>query len=142
MNATGRTDDYGGSPAGRLKLLQRIVTETRAACPVPFCLSVKLNSGDYMKGGLGLLQEEALEQVRWLLTCGLVDLVEISGGNAEASSTGTSRLHAALRAKSLGTAPPPPVKDSTRIRECFFTDFAEKVKAIETNVPVQLSEFY
>lgn len=41
-----REDDYGGSPTKRLFLLQRIVREIRAVCPAPFCLAVKLNSGD------------------------------------------------------------------------------------------------
>lgn len=41
-----RDDDYGGSPEKRLVFLQRLVREIRTACPVPFCLSVKLNSGD------------------------------------------------------------------------------------------------
>ena len=37
--------------------------EIREMCPPPFCLSVKLNSGNYMKEG-GLSTDEALEQVR------------------------------------------------------------------------------
>lgn len=88
-----RTDDYGGSPEGRLRLLQRIVAEVREACPPPFCLSVKLNSGDYMAKG-GLTQDEALDQVKWLVTCGMVDMVEISGGNGEQA---TSKLHSTFR---------------------------------------------
>lgn len=67
----------------------------REACPAPFILGVKLNSGDYMKEG-GLTQLEALEQVRYLTTCGMVDMIEISGGTAEAGSQGTSRLHGTL----------------------------------------------
>lgn len=82
-----RTDDYGGSAEKRMKLLQRLVTEIRAKCPPPYCLSVKLNSADYMEQG-GLGQEEALGQVRWLVDSGLVDFIEISGGNAEAKSSG------------------------------------------------------
>lgn len=39
------------------------------------------------EGGLG--QAEGLEQVRWLVTCGLVDLVELSGGNAEQDPNGS-----------------------------------------------------
>lgn len=62
-------------------------------CPPPFCLSVKLNSGDYMTEG-GLSTEEAFEQVRWLLECGMVDFVEISGGNAAQS---TFKLHSELK---------------------------------------------
>jgi hypothetical protein len=40
-------------------------------CPPPFCLSVKLNSGDYMAEGR-LTIDEALERVRWLLELGMV----------------------------------------------------------------------
>ncbi|KAI9694717.1 MAG: hypothetical protein M1822_000333 [Bathelium mastoideum] len=127
-----RTDEYGGTPQKRLKFLQRLVTEIRAVCPPSFCLSVKLNSGDYMAEG-GLSQDEALDQVRWLLECGMVDFVEISGGNAEQS---TSKLHNSFGNKSLSAAPK---KQSTRIREAYFTDFAEKIAALKSEVPIQLS---
>jgi 2,4-dienoyl-CoA reductase-like NADH-dependent reductase (Old Yellow Enzyme family) len=88
-----RHDDYGGTPEKRMTFLKRLVKEIREVCPPPFCLSVKLNSGDYMAEG-GLSTDEALEQVRWLLECGMVDFVEISGGNAEQS---TSKLHSELK---------------------------------------------
>jgi len=87
-----RTDDYGGSPHKRMTLLRRLVKELRAVCPPPLCLGVKLNSADYMVVG-GLQQEEALEQLRWLVECGMVDFVDISGGNAEAA---TDRLRSRL----------------------------------------------
>ncbi|TVY80517.1 NADH-dependent flavin oxidoreductase nadA [Lachnellula suecica] len=129
-----RTDVYGGSPEGRMKLLKRLVTEIRAEFPAPFCLSVKLNSGDYMEKG-GLSQDEALEQVRWLTTCGMVDFVEISGGNAEQKNSG---LHRSFGAQSLTVAPK--IKESTRIRESYFTEFAERVAQIPgTKCPLQLS---
>lgn len=82
-----RTDDYGGSPEKRMKLLRRLVEEIRQKCPPPYCLSVKLNSADYMEQG-GLGQTEALEQVEWLVESGMVDFVEISGGNAEQKTSG------------------------------------------------------
>ncbi len=85
-----RTDDYGGSPEKRLALLKRLVREIRDVCPRPYCLSVKLNSADYMATGFGLSTDEGLEQVRWLVECGEVDLIEVSGGNAENK---TSKLH-------------------------------------------------
>jgi len=100
-----RTDDYGGSPYKRMGLLRRLVTELRAVCPPPLCLGVKLNSADYIAVG-GLQQDEALEQLRWLVECGMVDFVDISGGNAEAATDklrsmltcstycGTVKLHA------------------------------------------------
>ena len=129
-----RTDEYGGSPEGRMKLLKRLVTEIRVDHPAPFCLSVKLNSGDYMEKG-GLSQDEALEQVRWLASCGMVDFVEISGGNAEQRTSG---LHNSFATKSLSVAPK--IKESTRIRESYFTEFAERITQIPgTKCPIQLS---
>ena len=127
-----RNDDYGGSPEKRLKFLRRLVTEIREVCPPPFCLSVKLNSGDYIAEG-GLTQDEALDQVRWLLECGMIDFVEISGGNAEAT---TSKLHNSFGKKIVPTAPK---RESTRIREAFFTEFAERVQELNSSVPIQLS---
>lgn len=128
-----RTDAYGGSANGRMKLLKRLVVEIREECGKAFCLSVKLNSGDYMAEG-GLTQDEALEQVRWLVTCGMIDFVEISGGNAEMKTSG---LHTSFGKKSLEVAPK--MRKSTRIREAYFTEFAERVAALDKVCPIQLS---
>ncbi|MCJ1231147.1 hypothetical protein MMC12_007823 [Toensbergia leucococca] len=128
-----RRDNYGGTPEKRLFLLKRLVTEIRAICPRPYCLSVKLNSADYMAQG-GLSQDEGLEQVRWLVECGMVDFVEISGGNAENK---TSKLHNSFGTASIDKAPK--MSDSTRIREAYFTEFAERVQGLNSEVPIQLS---
>ena len=145
-----RTDEYGGTPEKRLALLKRLIKEIRAICPKPYCLSVKLNSADYMAAG-GLSTDEGLEQVKWLIECGDVDFVEISGGNAENTSSklhsespplGFS-IHRLIAVKdSFGTKTidkAPVLSESTRIREAYFTDFAERVQALDSNVPVQLS---
>jgi 2,4-dienoyl-CoA reductase-like NADH-dependent reductase (Old Yellow Enzyme family) len=133
-----------------MHLLKRLVTEIRKVCPAPYCLSVKLNSADYMQSG-GLTQDEALEQVRWLVTCGMIDFVEISGGNAENK---TSKLHSvscphvwfektelkfidSFGAQSLSKAPK--MSESTRIREAYFTEFAERVQKLDEKCPIQLS---
>nr|OQO25654.1 hypothetical protein B0A51_05478 [Rachicladosporium sp. CCFEE 5018] len=129
-----RTDSYGGSPENRMKLLRRLVTEIREVCPRPYCLSVKLNSADYMDAGTGLQQDEGLEQVRWLVECGMVDFVEISGGNAENKTSG---LHQSFGKKTIDKAPK--MRESTRIREAFFTEFAEKVQSLDSPIPIQLS---
>ncbi|MCJ1440385.1 MAG: hypothetical protein MMC23_000868 [Stictis urceolatum] len=129
-----RGDEYGGSPTGRMKLLKRLVEEIREVVGRGRVLSVKLNSADYMEEGRGLEVGEGLEQVRWLVECGMVDFVEVSGGNAENVSSG---LHQSFGKKSLEKAPVR--KESTRIREAFFTEFAEKVKELGSGVPVQLS---
>jgi 2,4-dienoyl-CoA reductase-like NADH-dependent reductase (Old Yellow Enzyme family) len=129
-----RTDEYGGSPEKRMALLKRIITEIRKHCPPPYSLSVKLNSADYMAKGQGLEVEEGLEQVHWLRTCGMVDYVEISGGNAEQKTSG---LHNSFTMKTMEKGQK--MKESTRIREAFFTDFAEKVQEMKSDVPIQLS---
>lgn len=82
-----RTDEYGGMPEQRLELLKRVVNAIHDEYPAPFCLSVKLNSSDLMPKG-GLTAEEGLGQVHWLRSCGMVDMVEISGGNAEQTPKG------------------------------------------------------
>ncbi|KAK4949657.1 hypothetical protein LTR10_011498 [Elasticomyces elasticus] len=127
-----RTDDYGGTPGRRLRFLQRLIEEIRAVCPPPFCVGVKLNSGDYMDKA-GLTQEEALEQVRWLVDCEMVDFVEISGGIAESTSC---KLHDTFGHYTVTKAPK---QESTRLREAFFTEFAEKVQGLRSKVPIQLS---
>ena len=80
----------------------------------------------------------------------MLDLVEISGGNAEQS---TSKLHSKYRNFNLGRlanaladsfgsktiSEALVMRESTRIREAFFTDFAERVMTIESDVPIQLS---
>lgn len=128
-----RNDEYGGTPEKRMALLKRLVKEIRARCPPPYCLAVKLNSGDYM-GDIGLQQDEALEQVRWLVTCGMVDFVEISGGNAEQKHDG---LRNSFGKKTMDRAPK--IKESTRIREAFYTEFCERIQALDPPIPVQLS---
>jgi len=83
------------------------------------------------QGGLG--QDEALGQVRWLVDSGMIDFVELSGGTAEQKHSG---LHNSFGKKTMDKAPK---RSSTRIREAYFTEFAEKVKALRTDVPIQLS---
>ncbi|KAJ9611163.1 hypothetical protein H2200_004346 [Cladophialophora chaetospira] len=129
-----RTDEYGGTPEKRLAFLQRLVREMRAEGPPPFALGVKLNSGDYMDAAAGgLSTDEALEQVRWLVACGMVDFVEVSGGNAEST---TDKLRGSFGSRSLGTAPK---RESTRLREACYTEFAERIMGLKSKVPIQLS---
>ncbi|KAA6414177.1 MAG: NADPH dehydrogenase [Lasallia pustulata] len=82
----------------------------------------------------GLSTDEGLEQVRWLVECGMVDFIEISGGNAENS---TSKLHHSFGAKTLDKAPK--MSESTRTREAYFTKFAERIQGLNPGVPIQLS---
>jgi len=76
-----RTDQYGGSAENRARLLLEIVDALRKQVNDDFLIGVKLNSSDYVQGGL--TEDDALLNVKWLAENGGVDFVEISGGNYE-----------------------------------------------------------
>lgn len=72
-----RTDAYGGSIPGRMRLLLETVEAVRAAVAPTFVVALKLNSSDQLKGGFS--EPEALEVISALNGRGL-DLIDISGG--------------------------------------------------------------
>lgn len=94
-----RTDEYGGSVRNRSRFLVRVLDAIREECPLAsgFCVGVKLNSSDFVKGGL--TEEDALETVRILAEHGGVDFIEISGGSYE---------NAGKSARTLRCWPPAP----------------------------------
>ncbi len=99
-----RTDAWGGSPAGRAKLLLDVVRAVRAAVPASFSVAVKLNSADFQRGGFDT--DDAREVIALLAPLG-VDLVELSGGSYESPAM-TGR----------------PADARTRSREAYFLDLA------------------
>lgn len=112
-----RTDEYGGTPEKRLQLLLRILQEVRAATSKEFCVGVKLNSADFQL--MGLYDEEVLQQVKAISDAG-VDFIEISGGTYEKP----------LMAQSREGVPEKPIRESTRLREAYFADFAQKAREV------------
>lgn len=108
-----REDDWGGTPEKRRRFVLEILRAMRAEVGADFPIGIKLNSADFQRGGF--TEEESLDTVRALAEAG-IDLIEISGGTYEAPAmTGV---------KSGGA----PVKDSTRQREAYFLEFAEKAR--------------
>jgi 2,4-dienoyl-CoA reductase-like NADH-dependent reductase (Old Yellow Enzyme family) len=71
-----RTDKWGGSPENRLRIIQEIITETRKVVSEQFSLSIKLNSCDFVPGGV--TPDLAASYVKMLE--GKLDFFEISGG--------------------------------------------------------------
>jgi 2,4-dienoyl-CoA reductase-like NADH-dependent reductase (Old Yellow Enzyme family) len=101
-----RTDQWGGSLETRMRFVLEAFKEIRKQTGEGFIVGVKLNSADFQKGGFG--EDESMAVVKALDALG-VDFIEISGGTYEAPAmTG--------------------VKQSTRQREAYFLDFAEKVR--------------
>ncbi|KLO14392.1 FMN-linked oxidoreductase [Schizopora paradoxa] len=71
-----RQDDFR-SP---LAFLETIVRRIREVVPSDFALGIKLNAGDYIGGELG---EDAKNHLLEIASWGLVDWIEISGGDYE-----------------------------------------------------------
>jgi 2,4-dienoyl-CoA reductase-like NADH-dependent reductase (Old Yellow Enzyme family) len=112
-----RTDDWGGSAQKRRRFVLAVLAEMRRQVGAAFPVGIKLNSADFQRGGF--TEDESLETIRALVEGG-VDLVEISGGTYETPAmTGL-------------------MKESTRAREAYFLEFAEKARAI-AKVPLMLT---
>ncbi len=109
-----RSDEWGGSPEKRRRFVLAVYRAMRAAVGPDFPIGIKLNSADFQRGGF--TEEESLDTVRALAEAGL-DLIEISGGTYEAPAM--TGAHANKT----------PKRDSTRQREAYFLDFAEKARA-------------
>lgn len=86
-----RTDEWGGPIENRARVLVEVLRGVKAACGLDFPVIVKLNSTDFLDGGLVL--EDALRVARMIEAEG-IDGIEVSGGMAEA---GKGSVWAGLR---------------------------------------------
>jgi 2,4-dienoyl-CoA reductase-like NADH-dependent reductase (Old Yellow Enzyme family) len=72
-----RTDEYGGTLENRARFLLEVVRSIRKATGPDYPLLIKLNSEDFLEGGL--TRDEAV-QVAAMLEAASVDAIELSGG--------------------------------------------------------------
>ncbi|KAF4439064.1 NADH oxidase [Fusarium acutatum] len=113
-----RTDDYGGSPLARAKIVIDTVKAVRKAVPGGTCVGIKVNSTDHTDLGDFIIQLKAIADAG-------VDFVEVSGGSIEDPMFSTG-LHTTVKA-------------STKAREAFFIDFANTIRSELPNVPIMLT---
>ncbi|KAJ6595517.1 hypothetical protein DFH09DRAFT_1134858 [Mycena vulgaris] len=92
-----RTDEYSISSGNALRLLHRIVVETRAAVPSDFILGLKINAADYADSSIAGEVSPALDHVRTIASWGSVDFIEISGGDYEKPDFLTTSAPASAR---------------------------------------------
>ena len=83
-----RGDAFGGPLENRYRALGQAVKQVREAVGTAFPLLVKLNSGDFLEGGLSL--EDATEAAQRLQEDG-VDAIEVSGGTFKSGKLSPSR---------------------------------------------------
>ncbi|KAG4430479.1 hypothetical protein IFR05_014041 [Cadophora sp. M221] len=115
-----RTDDFGGTAAKRVEIVLRIIRQVRKQTSPEFCIGIKLNSVDAASSES---LEEVMEQISLINDAG-VDFMEISGGTYENPRMGQEPD---VAAKSTSSEPKP--KKSTLMREAFFLQFSQEVRA-------------
>ena len=113
-----RDDEWGGDPERRRRFLLEVTRAVRSSIGPDKVLSIKLNSADFQRGGF--TEDESLAVIEHLDGEG-VDLLEISGGTYESPAMSNGGL-----------------SESTRAREAFFLEFAERVRAV-TTVPLMVT---
>ncbi|MEL7543222.1 MAG: oxidoreductase [Pseudomonadota bacterium] len=111
-----RDDAYGGSIAGRGRIVLEIISAIRRATDLSFAIGIKINSSDQLEGGLS--EEEALAFVD-MLDGTSVDLIDISGGTYFPGATASSDR------KSTDDA-------------AFFSAFAKRARK-RTDIPLMLT---
>ena len=100
-----RKDKYGGSIENRARLIIEIAQECRKRVSPSFIVCIKMNSVEFQNNGLS--PEEA-RKICQILEANRFDYVELNGGTYEDLAFQHRR-------------------DSTRLREAFFLDFAELI---------------
>ena len=91
-----RNDNYGGSLKNRARFLMEVLGAVRDEVGSDFPLLVKLNSEDFLKGGLTL--DESV-QVGEMLEKGGIDAIELSGGTFFSGKLNPSRTGIATEEK-------------------------------------------
>src|SRR5690606_4357614 len=102
-----RDDRWGGTPENRRRFVLEVYRAIREAVGEDYPVGIKLNSADFMKGGF--TEDESMAVVSALAEAG-IDLIEVSGGTYESPSMVGYKM-----------------KESTRQREAYFLEYAEKV---------------
>lgn len=115
-----REDEWGGTPEKRRRFLLEVYKAIRSAVGEDYPIGIKLNSADFQKGGYD--ETESMQAILAIADAG-IDMIEISGGTYESP---------------IFTGANPPQKESTRKREAYFLDFAEKVRN-QTTVPLMVT---
>lgn len=114
-----REDEWGGALENRARLLLTVLKAAKAEAGPGFGVSVKLNSTDFQKGGFS--QADSMAVIGMLNDLDL-DFVEISGGNYEQPKM--------MDMDGVAPAHDENVRESTRLREAYFLDYAQEVQSV------------
>ena len=115
-----RKDQWGGSLENRMRFVLEIYQAIREKVGANFPVGIKLNSSDFQRGGF--THEESLLVGQKLASVG-IDLIELSGGSYESSVMMDGLKN---------------TKESTRMREAYFTEYCNDMKKL-IDIPVLLT---
>jgi 2,4-dienoyl-CoA reductase-like NADH-dependent reductase (Old Yellow Enzyme family) len=118
-----RTDRYGGHINNRMRIHLEIEQAIRRRVSSNFILGIKINSTEFQESAF--TPEEA-NQVCLALERHRFDFVELSGGSSEKLMTGNQHRGEVVR-------------ESTKRREAYFQEFAEKIVPGLTKTKVYLT---
>ena len=113
-----RTDCWGGTLENRARLLLEVIHAVRASVSPAFCVSVKLNSADFQRGGFDEADARAVVEMLNPLP---IDLLELSGGSYEAPA-----MHGQTR------------DGRTLAREAYFLEFAKDIATV-ASMPIMVT---
>ncbi len=117
-----RDDKWGGSLENRARIVFEVVKAVRERVSDGFCVSIKINSADFQKGGFDA------NDAKWVvkqLNDYRLDLVELSGGSYESPAMS-------------GNAAEPGSGDSTTQREAYFVEFARDIAEV-ASMPIMVT---
>jgi len=112
-----RSDGYGGSIANRARIILEILDSVRKATGRDYPVLVKMNSEDFMEGGL--TREDSLQAALMIASAG-ADAIELSGGTLLSGKLSPSRS-----------------KIDSVEQEAYFRDAAWAFRA-KLNIPLAL----
>ena len=113
-----RTDDWGGNAEERARFLLEVIRAIRSRVDPGFAVAVKINASDFRRGGLEVTDSA---HIVGLLDGEGVDLVEISGGTFESTTTALQ-----VREEDPGISP-----------DAYFASFAPRLREM-TSAPLAL----
>ena len=111
-------------------LLRRITAEVRRNVPKDFVVGVKLNSADFIDRKTVVTSDEsALQHVRDIVSWGLIDFMEISGGDYESPGSWVTSSNPILLGNTHDADEIFPVEfaASASKRQVFFSKFSRRV---------------
>ncbi|KAM3500534.1 hypothetical protein MY10362_006324 [Beauveria mimosiformis] len=120
-----RSDEYGGSPKKRARIVVEIIKAIRALVPKGFCIGIKINSVDHQSPSE---LQDCIEQLNEIVPAG-IDFLEISGGSYEDPTM----------LDSTASQGPKKASASTVAREAFFLEFAETIRKSFPNIHLMVT---